>query len=146
VALALVILAATYYVLFAGSKTEQTAPVEHEAEVAEETEGEEPAPAPPPPAMGDPVPSSHAAGGAEPSPLPPLNVLSVGYSPSPAHRVVALRIGGALPYFLHEGDTVGQIKVLAIMQDRVQISHKSKTYEIRVGPDGKPRGEPTLVR
>jgi len=56
------------------------------------------------------------------------------------------RIGGALPYFLHEGDTVGAIKIVAIMQDRVQISHKNKMYEIRVGSDGKPIGEPKPMR
>jgi hypothetical protein len=151
-AIALVILAILLFFLFTGATPDQTsAPAEHEEEYAEE---EEAAPAPPPPAMADdprPSPPSRPSSPSsdsdqQASPLPPMNVLSVGYSPMPALRVVALRIGGALPYFLHEGDTIGKIKILTIMQDRVHISHNGKTYEIRVGGDGKPIGAPKLVR
>jgi hypothetical protein len=155
-AVALVVLAILLFFLFTGPTVDQTsAPAEDEAEYAEEEEAEEPDHAPPPPAMADdprPSPSARPSspsseGSSQPaSPLPPMNVLSVGYSPMPALRVVALRIGGALPYFLHEGDTIGAIKILSIMQDRVHISHNGKTYEIRVGGDGKPVGEPKLVR
>jgi hypothetical protein len=146
-AVAFVILAVALWIYLSSPKVEQSpAPVEDEGAVVDE-QAEEPAPASPPaPMMEEPKPSGHSAGGSDAPALPPLNLLSVGYSPSPASRVVALRIGGALPYFLHEGDSVGAIKILAIMQDRVQISHKNKTYEIRVGSDGKPVGEPKLVR
>ena len=153
-AVALVILAILLYLVFAGPTMEPaSAPAEDEAEYTEEEEAEEPAQAPPPAMADDPRPSPSSRpsspsseGSSQPAALPPLNVLSVGYSPMPALRVVALRIGGALPYFLHEGDTIGAIKILAIMQDRVHISHKGKTYEIRVGGDGKPIGEPKPVR
>jgi hypothetical protein len=153
-AVALVILAILLFFLFTGVAPDQTTAPAQEEEYAEDEETEESAPAPPPPAMADdPRPSPSASpsapssdGSSKPAALPPMNVLSVGYSPLPALRVVALRIGGALPYFLHEGDTIGAIKILAIMQDRVHISHGGKTYEIRVGGDGKPIGAPKLVR
>jgi hypothetical protein len=153
-AVALVVLALLLFILFTGATVDQTSAPE-EAEYAEEEEAEEPAHAPPPPAMADdprprpsaPPPSRSSEGSSQQAaPLPTLNVLSVGYSPMPALRVVALRIGGALPYFLKEGDTIGAIKVLAIMQDRVHISHNGKKYEIRVGGDGQPIGQPKPVR
>lgn len=144
-AVALVVLAVLLFFLFAGPTTEQSAAPKEEASSEEDEAEEEPAPAPaPPPPAEYPRPSGRSSSGqgSDSSPpqeavLPPLQVLSVGYSPMPALRVVALRIGGALPYFMHEGDSIGDIKILAIMSDRVQISHKGKKYEIKVGSDGE---------
>jgi hypothetical protein len=142
-AVALMVLALLLFFLFTGATTEQSAPPQEETSAEEEEAEEAPAPAPPPSA-DDPRPSSRSSSrgseGTSAPPdgeLPPLNILSVGYSPVPALRVVALRIGGALPYFMHEGDSIGDVKILAIMSDRVQISHKGKKYEIRAGSDGQ---------
>jgi len=139
-AVALLVLAVVgLYFFFAGPTTEESAAPVEPAYSEEEAPEEAPAPAP----AGGSAEDSRAmqlsgqgAASAEGA-LPPLNILSVGYSPVPALRVVALRLGGALPYFLHEGESIGDIKILAIMSDRVQISHKGKNYEIKVGSDGK---------
>jgi hypothetical protein len=147
-AVAILILAVLLLFLFTGPTTEQSAAPNEEAysdeEEAEEAPAPAPAPAPPPPADA-PRPAVGSSGQASDSSppqeatLPPMQVLSVGYSDVPALRVVALRLGGALPYFMHEGDSIGDIKILAIMFDRVQISHKGKNYEIKVGSDGQVR-------
>lgn len=148
-AVALVILAVLLFFLFTGPTSEQSAAPQEEPAAEEEEAAEEPPPPPPSASSDDPRPSSHPSGGSssggsapaaqDSGELPSLNVLSVGYSPTPALRVVALRIGGALPYFLHEGDSIGDLKILSIMYDRVQISHKGKKYEIKVGSDGQVR-------
>jgi hypothetical protein len=86
--------------------------------------------APPPPAPSRRSPTKKPG---PPGKLPPVRVLSVGYSTEPRLRVAALRIGGGLPVFLHEGDSVGAIKVEAIMSDRIHISHGGETFVVKLG-------------
>jgi hypothetical protein len=124
-----------------GPQTEEQATEDEEAQEEEAAPQEKPAPAPapaPPPVADDPRPSPRSSSrGDEPQAGPPsflanIHVLSVGYSPLPARRVVALRIGGGLPYFLREGDTIGDMKIVAILTDRVQVTQGGKTYDILV--------------
>lgn len=148
--LGLVLLGLLLFSWYPGSTPEQAQQPAEEEQATEdaqaqqdeeaEKEKEKPTPAPaPPPVADDPRPSSRSSGGGgsdapqpPPSPLANVHVLSVGYSTLPSRRVVALRIGGGLPYFLREGDTIGDMKILAILTDRVQISQNGKTYEIAV--------------
>ena len=112
----------------------------HEEGEAAVAENEQPAPAPAGALAEEPRPSARssgvgggsdaAQGGGLPAALKSVHVVSVGYSPQPSNRVVALRIGGSLPYILHEGDTIGDMKILAILNDRVQVKQNGKTYEI----------------
>lgn len=134
---ALLILAVSLFYLISGP-TADTAQEEEEY-TTEEEEPKAPPATTPPPAFRDDVrpmpqrnPDRLKTSAPKPA-LPPMHVLSVGFSHVPSLRVVALRIGGALPYFMHEGETIGDIKILAIMADRVQISHAGTTYEIKIG-------------
>jgi hypothetical protein len=150
--LGLVLLALVLYLLSTGPASEEasTAPEGEYAaqgepsqpeEYAEEEEAKQPpppaaAPAPPPAPPAGEAPRSRApsrsAEPAQPPTLSSVRVVSLGFSPTPSLRVVALRIGGGLPTFLREGDTIGDLKVIAILADRVRVTRGGKTYEIPV--------------
>jgi hypothetical protein len=138
-AVALILVVALFFIFSEPKPDEYAMPQEEQQVVEPEMAEEAPAqpatraPAPPPlVAAPRPRPAPPAAGANSQTQLPPLKVVSLGYSDAPSLRVVALRIGGGLPYFLHEGEKIGEVHVVSIMADRVQVKVGDKTYEVPV--------------
>ena len=65
---------------------------------------------------------------------PPLRVERVGYSEAAAERTVTLRIAGADPVTLHEGESSGGVSVQLILPEMIYVSQGGTVFAVRVPP------------
>jgi hypothetical protein len=74
----------------------------------------------------EPPPIRHAPAGA-----PDVRLSFLLFSPSAERRSVALAINGSGLQTLHEGESAGDVQVVRILPDRVDLRWQGEAYTVR---------------